>query len=125
MAASNHQQQNGQIIGLGGIGALENDADTKLFVVKKTGDSQGITALISRQLQGMYSFLCIDFYSIIKEFNQKCMINCLSLWYYFELCLYQYFLIYCGTIFLFKKKLYLYSVYSLLIKISNLSFSYS
>lgn len=54
MAASSHQQQNGQIIGLGGIGALENDADTKLFVVKKTGDSQGITALISRQLQGMY-----------------------------------------------------------------------
>lgn len=52
MAASSHQQQNGQIIGLGGIGALENDADTKLFVVKKTGDSQGITALISRQLQG-------------------------------------------------------------------------
>ncbi|KMR04332.1 blood vessel epicardial substance [Lasius niger] len=51
MAASNHQQQNGQIIGLGGIGALENDPDTKLFVVKKTGDSQGITALISRQLQ--------------------------------------------------------------------------
>lgn len=54
MAASNHQQQNGQIIGLGGIGALENDPDTKLFVVKKTGDSQGITALISRQLQGKY-----------------------------------------------------------------------
>ncbi|KAG5324377.1 POPD1 protein, partial [Acromyrmex charruanus] len=51
MAASSHQQQNGQIIGLGGIGALENDPDTKLFVVKKTGDSQGITALISRQLQ--------------------------------------------------------------------------
>lgn len=54
MAASSHQQQNGQIIGLGGIGALENDPDTKLFVVKKTGDSQGITALISRQLQGIY-----------------------------------------------------------------------
>jgi len=53
MAASSHQQQNGQIISLG-IGALENDADTKLFVVKKTGDSQGITALISRQLQGRY-----------------------------------------------------------------------
>ncbi|KAG7209620.1 hypothetical protein KM043_011271 [Ampulex compressa] len=51
MAASSHQQQNGQVIGLGGIGALENDPDTKLFVVKKTGDSQGITALISRQLQ--------------------------------------------------------------------------
>jgi len=55
MAASSHQQQNGQIISLG-IGALENDADTKLFVVKKTGDSQGITALISRQLQGRYQF---------------------------------------------------------------------
>lgn len=52
MAASSHQQQNGQVIGLGGIGALENDPDTKLFVVKKTGDSQGITALINRQLQG-------------------------------------------------------------------------
>ncbi|XP_017879043.1 blood vessel epicardial substance-like isoform X1 [Ceratina calcarata] len=51
MAASSHQQQNGQVIGLSGIGALENDPDTKLFVVKKTGDSQGITALISRQLQ--------------------------------------------------------------------------
>lgn len=51
MAASSHQQQNGQVIGLGGIGNLENDSDTKLFVVKKTGDSQGITALISRQLQ--------------------------------------------------------------------------
>lgn len=58
MAASSHQQQNGQIIGLGGIGALENDADTKLFVVKKTGDSQGITALISRQLQGMCTCAC-------------------------------------------------------------------
>lgn len=54
MAASSHQQQNGQVIGLSGIGALENDPDTKLFVVKKTGDSQGITALISRQLQGKY-----------------------------------------------------------------------
>ncbi|XP_047359720.1 popeye domain-containing protein 3-like [Vespa velutina] len=51
MAASSHQQQNGQVIGLGSIGTLENDPDTKLFVVKKTGDSQGITALISRQLQ--------------------------------------------------------------------------
>ncbi|XP_053977431.1 popeye domain-containing protein 3-like isoform X2 [Hylaeus anthracinus] len=51
MAVSSHQQQNGQVIGLSGIGALENDPDTKLFVVKKTGDSQGITALISRQLQ--------------------------------------------------------------------------
>lgn len=59
MAASSHQQQNGQIIGLGGIGALENDADTKLFVVKKTGDSQGITALISRQLQGMCMCACV------------------------------------------------------------------
>lgn len=56
MAASSHQQQNGQVIGLAGIGALENDPDTKLFVVKKTGDSQGITALISRQLQGKSTF---------------------------------------------------------------------
>lgn len=67
MAASSHQQQNGQVIGLGSIGTLENDPDTKLFVVKKTGDSQGITALISRQLQGknyqdtykhVYMFMC-------------------------------------------------------------------
>lgn len=69
MAASSHQQQNGQIIGLG-IGALENDPDTKLFVVKKTGDSQGITALISRQLQGMYKFFSAIFiFANIKEFN--------------------------------------------------------
>lgn len=67
MAASSHQQQNGQIIGLGGIGALENDADTKLFVVKKTGDSQGITALISRQLQGMYRSLFAVFIFAIEE----------------------------------------------------------
>lgn len=52
MAASGHQHQNGQIVGLGGVGNIENDPETKLFVVKKTGDSQGITALISRQLQG-------------------------------------------------------------------------
>jgi len=70
MAASSHQQQNGQIIGLGGIGALENDPDTKLFVVKKTGDSQGITALISRQLQGTYKyFSAIFIFANIKDFN--------------------------------------------------------
>lgn len=67
MAASNHQQQNGQIIGLGGIGALENDADTKLFVVKKTGDSQGITALISRQLQGMYVHFYLRFLFLLLK----------------------------------------------------------
>lgn len=64
MAASSHQQQNGQVIGLSGIGALENDPDTKLFVVKKTGDSQGITALISRQLQGKY-FLILHLWTIV------------------------------------------------------------
>lgn len=69
MAASNHQQQNGQIIGLGGIGALENDPDTKLFVVKKTGDSQGITALISRQLQGMYQLLSAIFNFVKNSFE--------------------------------------------------------
>ncbi|XP_043280462.1 popeye domain-containing protein 3-like isoform X2 [Venturia canescens] len=53
MAASGHQQQNGQVIGLGGMPGIESDQETKLFVVKKTGDSQGITALISRQLQGL------------------------------------------------------------------------
>lgn len=54
MAASSQQQQqpNGQVIGFGAFNSLENETDTKLFVVKKTGDSQGITALISRQLQG-------------------------------------------------------------------------
>lgn len=52
MAASGHQHQNGQVVGLGGMGNIENDPETKLFVVKKTGDSHGITALISRQLQG-------------------------------------------------------------------------
>lgn len=66
MAASSHQQQNGQVVGLGGIGALENDPDTKLFVVKKTGDSQGITALISRQLQGRY-ILVNNFFVITNE----------------------------------------------------------
>ena len=52
MSASGNQQQNGQVIGLGGMAGIENDPETKLFVVKKGGDSQGITALISRQLQG-------------------------------------------------------------------------
>lgn len=51
MAAGNHQHQNGQVVGLGGVGNIENDSDTKLFVVKKS-DNHGITALISRQLQG-------------------------------------------------------------------------
>ncbi|KAJ8668605.1 hypothetical protein QAD02_010268 [Eretmocerus hayati] len=52
-AASNnvHQQQNGQAIGFGTMSHQENEVDAKMFVVKKTGDSQGITALISRQLQ--------------------------------------------------------------------------
>ncbi|XP_014298988.1 popeye domain-containing protein 3 isoform X1 [Microplitis demolitor] len=50
MAAGNHQHQNGQVVGLGGVGNIENDSDTKLFVVKKS-DNHGITALISRQLQ--------------------------------------------------------------------------
>ncbi|XP_058794873.1 popeye domain-containing protein 3 isoform X2 [Phymastichus coffea] len=31
----------------------DHELDAKMFVVKKTGDSQGITALISRQLQGL------------------------------------------------------------------------
>lgn len=54
MSASGHIQQNGQIVSLGlnGGGNMDTDPETKLFVVKKTGDSQGITALISRQLQG-------------------------------------------------------------------------
>ena len=47
-----HQHQNGQVIGLGGVGHTDGDMDAKLYVVKKT-DSQGITALISRQLQGI------------------------------------------------------------------------
>lgn len=51
MAAGHHQHQNGQVIGFGGIGNTDNDMDAKLFAVKKA-DSQGITALISRQLQG-------------------------------------------------------------------------
>lgn len=42
------QQQNGQVIGL----SHDTELDAKMFVVKKTNDSQGITALISRQLQG-------------------------------------------------------------------------
>lgn len=62
MAASGHQQQNGQVIGLGGMGGMESDTETKLFVVKKTGDSQGITALISRQLQGIFSNIFCNFY---------------------------------------------------------------
>ncbi|XP_015588263.1 blood vessel epicardial substance isoform X3 [Cephus cinctus] len=53
MAASSHQQQNGQVVGLGGMTGIESDSETKLLVVKKTGDSQGITALINRQLQGL------------------------------------------------------------------------
>jgi hypothetical protein len=73
MAASSHQQQNGQIIGLGGIGALENDADTKLFVVKKTGDSQGITALISRQLQGIYRLFSYNFHFCSENLTEKCV----------------------------------------------------
>ena len=52
MAASSHQQQNGQVIGLGNVSHPDGELDAKMFVVKKTGDSQGITALISRQLQG-------------------------------------------------------------------------
>ncbi|XP_023316606.1 blood vessel epicardial substance isoform X2 [Trichogramma pretiosum] len=52
MAAS-HQQQNGQVVNLGSGIANNHDTelDAKMFVVKKTDDSQGITALISRQLQ--------------------------------------------------------------------------
>lgn len=64
MAASSlHHHQNGQVVGLTGvpgtgIGSTTNDSnefDTKLqLVVKNNGDSsQGITALINRQLQGM------------------------------------------------------------------------
>ncbi|XP_023248006.1 popeye domain-containing protein 3 isoform X2 [Copidosoma floridanum] len=53
MAASAHQQQNGQVIGLSGMTSQDHDLDVKMFVVKKTNDSQGITALISRQLQGL------------------------------------------------------------------------
>lgn len=54
MSASAHIQQNGQIVGLGlnGVGNNAPETETKLFVVKKTADSHGITALISRQLQG-------------------------------------------------------------------------
>lgn len=81
MAASNHQQQNGQIIGLGGIGALENDADTKLFVVKKTGDSQGITALISRQLQGMHSSLPTIFILVKLKNSTKNVYDKLSFFF--------------------------------------------
>ncbi|XP_044006960.1 popeye domain-containing protein 3-like isoform X2 [Aphidius gifuensis] len=53
MSASGHIQQNGQIVSLGlsGGGNMDTDPEKKLFVVKKTGDSHGITALISRQLQ--------------------------------------------------------------------------
>lgn len=53
MSASGHIQQNGQIVSLGLSGGanMDTDPETKLFVVKKTGDSHGITALISRQLQ--------------------------------------------------------------------------
>lgn len=87
MAASSHQQQNGQIIGLGGIGALENDADTKLFVVKKTGDSQGITALISRQLQGTCFSRSIQFLSLLlmNSTVNVCNRNFLLFLYYLEL----------------------------------------
>ncbi|XP_034939103.1 popeye domain-containing protein 3-like isoform X3 [Chelonus insularis] len=53
MAAGGHHNQNGQIVGFGGMGNLENEQDTKLFVVKKSSDNHGITALISRQLQGL------------------------------------------------------------------------
>ncbi|XP_012275861.1 blood vessel epicardial substance isoform X2 [Orussus abietinus] len=52
-AASTHQQQNGQVVSLTGMSGIESDPDSKLFVVKKAGDSQGITALINRQLQGL------------------------------------------------------------------------
>lgn len=45
------QQQNGQVIGL----SHDTELDAKMFVVKKTNDSQGITALISRQLQGKHN----------------------------------------------------------------------
>lgn len=90
MAASTHQQQNGQIIGLGGIGALENDTDTKLFVVKKTGDSQGITALISRQLQGTYLSLVLLINSIINIYNIYFHHFCITL-NFVLLCFYIYF----------------------------------
>lgn len=64
MAASSlHQHQNGQIVGptaVPGVGSGStttdnNDFETKLqLVVKNVGDSsQGITALINRQLQGI------------------------------------------------------------------------
>ncbi|XP_015523882.1 blood vessel epicardial substance [Neodiprion pinetum] len=64
MAASSlHQYQNGQVVNLAGVPRAgtgstttdTNDLDTKLqLVVKNTGDgSQGITALINRQLQGL------------------------------------------------------------------------
>lgn len=52
-ASVQHQQQNGQIIGLNNtVNHETTDLDAKMFVVKKANDSQGITALISRQLQG-------------------------------------------------------------------------
>lgn len=52
MAATGNHQQNGQVIGIGSAEQIENDSETKLFIVKKNGDSHGITALITRQLQG-------------------------------------------------------------------------
>lgn len=100
MAASSHQQQNGQIIGLGGIGALDNDADTKLFVVKKTGDSQGITALISRQLQGMYHQF--SFLPILKNSTEN-VYDCIS-FFVFEFLLSLICFKYIGHYFFIKQK---------------------
>ena len=53
MAASSYQQQNGQVIGLGGLNNEDNNLDTKMLMVKKNGDNR-ITALINRQLQGNF-----------------------------------------------------------------------
>ncbi|XP_063995188.1 popeye domain-containing protein 3-like isoform X2 [Diachasmimorpha longicaudata] len=54
MAATSHHPQNGQVVGIDDMRHIENDPETKLFVVKKTGDNHGITTLITRQLQGLH-----------------------------------------------------------------------
>jgi hypothetical protein len=72
MAASSHQHQNGQVIGFSNMTNHDTELEAKMFVVKKTSENQGITALINRQLQGNWSWhvltlACIILHALVYE----------------------------------------------------------
>lgn len=69
-ASVQHQQQNGQIIGLNNpVNQETTELDAKMFVVKKANDSQGITALISRQLQGIIFLFYFSLFQTVFACN--------------------------------------------------------